>query len=35
MGDSSVTIVKMPSKGRSGKGAVTVAEMLHSTLTAC
>jgi len=32
MGESSVVMVKMPSKGRSGKGAVTSAEMLARTL---
>lgn len=32
MGESSVVIVKMPSKGRSGKGFVTSAETLTRTL---
>lgn len=32
MGDSSVVMVKTPSKGRSGKGAVTSAVMFARTL---
>ena len=35
MGESSVVMVKMPSKGRSGKGVVTSAVMWVWTLRGC